>query len=53
MYDVLIDAGPQRQVLSCLGKHMPFYDRTIELAIFSHSEIDHFGGFIFLLDRYK
>lgn len=50
--DVLIDAGPDRTVLSCLSRHMPFYDRTIELAFISHPQKDHFGGFIYLLERY-
>ena len=50
--DVLIDAGSGRKILSCLGKYMPFYDRTIELAIISHQQKDHFGGFLYILDRY-
>lgn len=51
--DVLIDAGPDRKVLSCLGKYMPFYDRKIELAILSHPQKDHYGGFDYVLDRYQ
>ncbi len=50
--DVVIDAGPDRKILNCLGKYMPFYDRTIELAFISHDQKDHFGGFDYLLDRY-
>lgn len=51
--DILIDAGPKREVLSCLGKYMPFYDRKIEFAILSHPQADHFGGFIEILNRYQ
>lgn len=51
--DVLIDAGPDGKVLSCLGKHMPFYDRKIELAIISHPQKDHYYGFIPLFTRYQ
>lgn len=51
--DVLIDAGPNNKVLSCLGKHMPFYDREIEFAFLSHPQKDHYGGFSLILDRYK
>lgn len=51
--DILIDAGPDRKILSCLGKYMPFYDHQIELAFLSHPQKDHFGGYLFLLDRYK
>lgn len=50
--DILVDAGPNRKILDCLGKHMPFFDRTIELAILSHPQNDHYGGFLSVLDRY-
>ncbi|MBI4225570.1 MBL fold metallo-hydrolase [Candidatus Roizmanbacteria bacterium] len=50
--DLVIDAGPGRKILDCLGKYMPFYDRSIELAIISHPQKDHFGGFLYILDRY-
>src|SRR3989344_462858 len=50
--DILVDAGPGRKILECLGKYMPFYDRTIELAILSHPQKDHFAGFLSILDRY-
>ncbi|MFH0979759.1 MAG: hypothetical protein V1803_02345 [Candidatus Roizmanbacteria bacterium] len=51
--DVLIDAGPDRKILNCLGRHMPFWDRKIELGILSHPNKDHYGGFSFILDRYQ
>lgn len=51
--DILVDAGPDKKVLSCLGKYMPFWDRKIELAILSHPQKDHFGGFFYVFDRYR
>jgi len=51
--DILIDAGPSNAILQCLGKHMPFYDRTIEIAFVSHPQLDHFGGLLPILDRYN
>jgi len=51
--DVVVDAGPNRQVLDCLGRHMPFYDRRIEIAILSHPNKDHYGGYTYILDRYQ
>ena len=51
--DIVVDAGPDNQVLSCIGKYMPFYDRTIEIAILSHPQRDHMGGFPALFDRYR
>lgn len=52
-YDVVIDAGPNRKILECLGKHMPFYDREIELAVLTHPQKDHYYGFLSIIDRYK
>ncbi len=52
-FDVLIDSGPDRKVLACLGKYMPFYDRTIELFILSHPQQDHLGGLLSIIDSYK
>lgn len=52
-FDIVIDAGPDRKILNCIGRYMPFYDRTIELAFISHDQKDHFGGFDYLLDRYR
>lgn len=51
--DILIDAGPDKKVLNCLGKYMPFWDRKIELVIISHPQKDHFGGLLFAIDRYQ
>jgi competence protein ComEC len=50
--DILVDAGPDTSVLKCLGKHMPFYDRTLDYVIISHPQNDHFYGLIPILDRY-
>ncbi len=51
--DILIDGGPNDRVLSCLGEHMPFYDRTIELMALSHPQADHLTGLISVLERYS
>src|SRR3989338_9445367 len=51
--DVLIDAGPDQKILSCLGKYMPFWDRKIEMAFLSHSNNDHYNGYFFITDRYQ
>jgi beta-lactamase superfamily II metal-dependent hydrolase len=52
-FDVLVDVGPNKKVLSCLGKYMPFFDRTIEIVFVSHPQKDHFGGLEYVIDRYK
>lgn len=51
--DILIDAGPNNLVLDCLSKHMPFWDKTIELAILTHPHSDHLNGFLGVLKNYK
>ena len=50
---ILIDGGPDRRVLDCLYKHMPFWDREIELIIVSHPQADHYSGVIEVLRRYS
>ncbi len=50
---VLIDGGPSSQVLEKLGKEMPFYDRTIDLVILTHSDSDHLFGLLDVLKNYK
>jgi len=51
--DILIDAGPDKKILNCLGKYMPFFDRKIEILVISHPQKDHYGGLLHLLQRYK
>jgi competence protein ComEC len=51
--DVLIDGGPDNSVLSCLSKHMPFWDRTLEVVILTHPDSDHSLGIIDVIKRYK
>lgn len=50
--DIVIDAGQGKSILTCLGRYMPFYDHTIELAFLSHPQKDHYGGYLYILDRY-
>lgn len=51
--DVLIDAGPNKKALDCLGKFMPFFDKTLEIVILSHGQKDHIGGMEHVFKRYK
>jgi len=50
---ILIDGGPNKSVLDCLGKYMPFWDKTIELVILTHPQQDHYGGLIDVIKNYK
>lgn len=54
MNQVVIDGGRDgRLLLSRLGRHVPFYDRTIETLIPTHPDADHIGGLSALLERYR
>ena len=51
---LLYDAGPPTgAVLSELAKVMPFYDRSIDVAVLSHPDLDHIGGFVDVFAKYK
>ena len=51
--DIVIDGGPGSQILTCLGKVMPFWDRTIDAVMLTHPDLDHFKGLIPVLQRYR
>src|SRR3989344_885082 len=50
---VLIDGGANGIVLRRLSEVMPWYDRTIDVLIATHPDMDHIGGLIDVLPRYK
>ncbi|MGC9968900.1 MAG: MBL fold metallo-hydrolase [Minisyncoccia bacterium] len=49
---IMTDAGPTSAVIDALQKVLPQGDRYIDIAIVSHPELDHFGGYLDVLDRY-
>ena len=50
---ILTDGGPDSKVLDCLSRHVPFWDRDIELAILTHPDADHATGLISVIKRYN
>lgn len=51
---VLIDGGPNSEkILSCLARHMPFWDRHIELIVLTNTDFDHMNGLSAVLLRYS
>lgn len=51
---VLVDGGPSgEKVLSCLERQLPFWDRTIELIVLTHTDYDHMNGLSAVVDRYR
>lgn len=49
---ILIDAGPDKKILECLAKHMPFWARKIDLLVLTHPHLDHFFGMNYVIDQY-
>lgn len=50
---VLIDGGATPAVLRELGRTMPLYDRSIDAVIATHPDLDHIGGLVDVLRRYR
>lgn len=50
---ILTDGGPNKSVLDCLSRYMPFWDRKIELVILTHPDSDHATGLIDVIKRYN
>jgi len=51
---ILIDGGPAPSaLLTALGRHMPFWERTLDWIVNTHPESDHLAGLIAVLERYR
>lgn len=50
--DMLVDGGPNDRVLGCLGNHMPFWDRHIDIVLMTHPQKDHMQGLISVFERF-
>ena len=50
---ILVDGGPTgAAVKRALDRHLPFYDRRIDLIVLTHPQADHVGGLMDVLDEY-
>ncbi len=50
---VLIDGGPDAHVLRELSDTMGFFDRTIDMVVATHPDLDHIAGLVDVLERYR
>jgi competence protein ComEC len=51
---ILIDGGPSgRDLLARLGAQMPFWDRTLDVVVLTHPDLDHVTGLIPVLERFR
>ncbi|MEY4731882.1 MAG: hypothetical protein RL681_828 [Candidatus Parcubacteria bacterium] len=50
---ILTDAGPDSSVVRQLERVLPAGDRRIDIAVITHPQSDHFGGFADVLRRFS
>lgn len=51
---ILIDGGRTgKELLAQIGRHVPFWDRSIEFVIATHPDADHIGGLPALFRTYQ
>jgi len=42
---MVVDVGPKnKEMVRCLNKHLPFWDKKLEVVILTHEDNDHVGG---------
>ena len=49
----IIDAGANNKVINELSEVVPFFDRTLDIIIPTHSDLDHIAGFPEILRRFN
>ena len=49
---MLVDCAKDSRILEALGRAMPFYDRSIDILVVTHPDLDHYGGCIDVLKRF-
>jgi len=50
---VLIDGGKYEFLESKVAKYLPWYDQRLDLVIATHPDMDHVGGLVGILRRYR
>lgn len=50
---MLIDGGRDSVVLSQLAAVMPLFDKSLDVVLATHSDLDHIGGLVDVLKRYE
>ena len=50
---ILIDGGKDKKVLGALDEVVNFDSKYIDLIIMTHPDLDHYGGLIDVISRYK
>lgn len=51
--NILVDGGPDNNLLYQVAEHLPWWERTIDYLVITHWDDDHFVGAIQLLKKYQ
>lgn len=51
--NILVDGGPDKNIIYKLDQYIPFYNREIDLMILTHLDSDHLTGLVEVLKRYS
>lgn len=49
---MLVDAGKGLKILNGIHEYIPSHIRTLEMAVLTHPDADHIGGFPYIFERY-
>ena len=49
---ILVDGGPNSDVMACLEKNIAYWDRSIEVVILTHPQSDHLNGLLDVFEAY-
>lgn len=51
--NILIDGGPDTSIIDQLDRHIPFWDRSLDLVLLTHAHADHVTGLLKILPSYE
>jgi competence protein ComEC len=53
-HDIVVDGGPGDYAMTdCLARHLPFWDREIDVVFLTHPDSDHLTGIIEVIKSYS
>lgn len=49
---MLVDGGPTNKILEELGRHVSYFDKTLDVIVATHPDADHVTGLIPVLEKF-